>query len=197
MLINKCAICNLDPIWNGKPITFDLDHINGNHSDNRFNNLRILCPNCHRQTPTYAGKNTAYLTETDINERILISESKKKYCITCNIEIWGDKYCSNCYHTIGAKNMQWVDRPTIEQLLIDLEIDTYKNVGKKYGVSDNTIRKWIKSVDIELPNKLSRSKQKKVTPNNETQTINKIKPDISLLDTINIKPKLKLKQIKM
>lgn len=42
--------------WHGEPITLELDHINGNNSDHRLENLRILCPNCHSQTPTYANK---------------------------------------------------------------------------------------------------------------------------------------------
>jgi len=43
--------------WRGKPIPLELDHINGNSSDNNLENLRILCPNCHAQTSTYRGKN--------------------------------------------------------------------------------------------------------------------------------------------
>ena len=52
----SCEICKIDT-WMGKECPLHLDHINGIHSDNRLENLRILCPNCHAQTPTYAGKN--------------------------------------------------------------------------------------------------------------------------------------------
>jgi hypothetical protein len=51
-----CEICLLSS-WQGKPIPIELDHINGDHLDNRFENLRIICPNCHAQTSTYRGKN--------------------------------------------------------------------------------------------------------------------------------------------
>lgn len=53
----KCAICSLLPEWAGKPLVLQIDHINGQRHDNRLSNLRFLCPNCHTQTPTYAGRN--------------------------------------------------------------------------------------------------------------------------------------------
>ena len=53
-----CAECGLLPDWNGKELVLQLDHINGINNDNRLENLRFLCPNCHSQTSTYAGRNT-------------------------------------------------------------------------------------------------------------------------------------------
>lgn len=52
----KCSICNLE-MWNGIPITLELDHIDGNSENNTLKNTRIICPNCHSQTPTFKGKN--------------------------------------------------------------------------------------------------------------------------------------------
>jgi hypothetical protein len=52
----SCEICdNIE--WMGKPIPLHLDHIDGDHSNNLLGNLRVICPNCHAQTPTYCGKN--------------------------------------------------------------------------------------------------------------------------------------------
>lgn len=44
-----CEGCGLGPEWQGRSLTLDIDHINGEHNDNRPDNLRYLCPNCHRQ----------------------------------------------------------------------------------------------------------------------------------------------------
>ena len=56
MEIKRCEIC-LNSKWNNLPITLELDHIDGNHKNNLRENLRIICPNCHSQTPNYKGKN--------------------------------------------------------------------------------------------------------------------------------------------
>lgn len=53
---NKCELCGIVD-WLGKPVSFELDHINGIRSDHRLENLRIVCPNCHSQTETYRSKN--------------------------------------------------------------------------------------------------------------------------------------------
>jgi len=53
----KCAECNTEKTWNNKPITLEIDHVNGHSEDNRLENLRMLCPNCHSQTNTYRRKN--------------------------------------------------------------------------------------------------------------------------------------------
>lgn len=52
---HECEMCK-NSIWNGKLIPIELDHINGDHFDNALDNLRIICPNCHAQTDTHAGK---------------------------------------------------------------------------------------------------------------------------------------------
>lgn len=51
----ECAICKIID-WLGKPLTLELDHINGDPKDHRLENLRLLCLNCHSQTPTFRSR---------------------------------------------------------------------------------------------------------------------------------------------
>lgn len=53
---NRCNECTLTE-WNGKPLTMELDHIDGNRTNHKRKNLRMICPNCHAQTDTYRAKN--------------------------------------------------------------------------------------------------------------------------------------------
>ena len=73
----KCEDCGIKDTYNGKPISLQLDHKNGINNDNRVCNLRLLCPNCHSQTPTYAGKRLKRQLETDEQKKIRIEKSRK------------------------------------------------------------------------------------------------------------------------
>ncbi|MFD3999388.1 HNH endonuclease signature motif containing protein [Streptomyces rubiginosohelvolus] len=49
----QCEGCGTGPVWHGSPITLEIDHVNGDWSDDRAENLRLLCPNCHAVTNTW------------------------------------------------------------------------------------------------------------------------------------------------
>lgn len=57
ILPQTCASCGISNKWNGIPMNLHIDHVNGDRNDNRLDNLRRLCPNCHSQTDTYCGRN--------------------------------------------------------------------------------------------------------------------------------------------
>lgn len=53
----NCSLCGLEPVWQGRPLVHQVDHIDGNNKNHEISNLRLLCPNCHTQTDTYGAKN--------------------------------------------------------------------------------------------------------------------------------------------
>jgi len=86
-----CAICNINGYWNNKELKLQIDHINGIATDNRINNLRFLCPNCHSQTETFGTKNSATNKKNKIFEfplaelKLIIRSSKSFSEIVKNI----------------------------------------------------------------------------------------------------------------
>lgn len=56
-MAQQCEWCGITDTYDGRPIILHLDHINGNNTDHKVKNLRLLCPNCHSQTDTWCGRN--------------------------------------------------------------------------------------------------------------------------------------------
>lgn len=135
ILNNQCFECGQLPIWNNKPLVLELDHIDGDNTNNELSNLRILCGHCHSQTPTFRGRNSR--------------RAKKYYCNKCDKEITRASKSGLCVRCVKKtipteKHYRKVkNRPSREQLLKEVEETSYCSVGKKYGVSDTCIRKWI------------------------------------------------------
>ena len=125
-----CERCGLTE-WNGSPIVLQLHHKDGNPLNNNLSNLEILCPNCHSQTENYANKHR---------------NKKVNRCIICGKEINKTSvYCQKC----AAHVKQKVKMPDKEELLNKLKsLKSTVNVGRFYGVSDVTVRHWLKSYDI-------------------------------------------------
>lgn len=91
-----CQCCSCDGNWYGKQISLELDHINGNNKDNRIENLRWLCPNCHSATPTYCRKKDRVKKEP-ISEEQIINALKStsnihQALLYCNLSGYGDNY---------------------------------------------------------------------------------------------------------
>ena len=130
-----CEKCGQDEIWNNEKISLILDHINGDNTDNRLINLRILCPNCNATLPTHGGKNIKFKSK---------SERKKYYNKLSDIE----KEENIRKKTISQRK---VKRPPYKQLIQEISKLGYTGTGRKYGVSDNSIRKWKKYYENNTP----------------------------------------------
>ena len=147
LLSYECSKCHISE-WNNEKISLHLDHINGIRTDNRLENLRFLCPNCHSQTETYSGKNRGRYCEHLPNERN--KEKKQKVprkinnstCTDCGIAVERrSKRCRSCSSYVYSKpKIEW---PTLEELQQMVQDSSYVSVGKKLGVSDSAVRKHI------------------------------------------------------
>ncbi len=94
----KCAICGLEPFWNGQELTLTLDHINGINNDDRLENLRWVCPNCDRQLPTYGSKKLKKKILCKKCGKEISRESKSGLCLKCYWEENKSKtYTTNSY----------------------------------------------------------------------------------------------------
>lgn len=128
----KCANCPNEGIWNNIPLSLNLDHKNGINNDNQFENLRFLCPNCHSQTVTFSGK----------------KRKKYHFCEKCFGHTSGvSKICKNC---IERPLKFIVSKEELEDLVINQKI-TYRSLGKRFGVSDNAIKKRCQKLGIQVP----------------------------------------------
>ena len=116
-----CEMCGQDENWHGKKISLILDHINGVHNDNRIENLRIVCPNCNATLETHCGRNFNTKSKSIHIKSKGLSDKRKTF----------------------LENRRKANRPPFDVLQKEVIENGYSATGRKYGVSDNAIRKWI------------------------------------------------------
>lgn len=148
---HRCELCGQGELWRGKRIALILDHANGVRDDNRLENLRIVCPNCAATLETHCGRNI----RTTAGH--LGTVPQKRTCLRCGTSFLPkyrrQQYCSRAcgsrWDRRAARRLgnRKVDRPPHERLLREVETLGYLAVGRKYGVSDNAVRKWLRAYE--------------------------------------------------
>jgi hypothetical protein len=136
----RCELCGQGELWQGRPMSLIIDHVNGVGEDNRLEHLQIVCPNCAATLDTHCGR----------KNRILFEDRARLHC--------GDafrpryethRYCSQ---KCGVHNSSGhdprpaigkVERPPYDQLMAELAESNWSAVARTYGVSDNAVRKWV------------------------------------------------------
>jgi HNH endonuclease len=148
----RCEMCGQGNMWGGRPISLILDHINGVSNDNRLENLRIVCPNCNATLDTHCGRNLPrQRTCPGCNQLFVPHTMQHRYC---SQRCWG-AVAANLYRGSVHPATRKVERPSYEQLLTDVQSMSFLAIGRKYGVSDNAVRKWIRSYEYQAERKRS------------------------------------------
>lgn len=141
-----CELCGQGELWQGRPMGLILDHINGVRDDHRLENLRIVCPNCAVTLDTHCGRR---------NRR-----DEERICARCSATFHpkrrAQRFCSAACGTRYPRRkgtpkpaLRRVKRPPHDQLVREIAESGYSAVGRKYGVSDNAIRKWVRQYERE------------------------------------------------
>jgi hypothetical protein len=141
-----CELCGQGEQWHGRHMALILDHINGVADDNRLENLQIVCPNCAATLDTHCGR----------ANRLPVED---RTCLRCGAEFQPrsarQRYCSR------ECGMRWVRagraipgarrvaRPPYEELVAEVAASGWSAVGRRYGVSDNAVRKWVRAYERE------------------------------------------------
>jgi hypothetical protein len=133
-----CELCGQGEEWRGRRMSLILDHINGRATDNRLDNLRIVCPNCNATLETHCGRNKPRRARR-VCERCAVS-----YLPSSSTQRFCSRRCAALRTTVRR-----VERPPYAQLLAEIAATSYCAVGRKYGVSDNAIRKWVREYERE------------------------------------------------
>jgi hypothetical protein len=139
-----CEMCGQSEIWQERRMALILDHINGVADDHRLESLRIVCPNCAATLDTHCGRQNR------------LGRSPRG-CLHCGREFLpgyhSQRYCSRVCgvrcrgYGRAQPGRRKVVRPPYEQLTSEVRAHGFARTGRRYGVSDNAVRKWIRQYE--------------------------------------------------
>ena len=130
----KCVLCGNVGEHLGKPLLLQMDHINGNRNDNRFENLRLLCPNCHSQTETFGNKSSQPKFVKKRYTKVKPTPREKKG---------------------RPKKINW---PEIDILYTMAEENGYEHTGRVLNVTGASVKKHLRKHNRSLPPFFTQSK---------------------------------------
>jgi ribosomal protein L40E len=139
----ECELCGQGEEWRGNHMSLILDHVNGVADDNRLENLRIACPNCAATFDTHCGRQNQW----------------ERDCVRCGATFRPKATTQrHCSHACGLRASSGhgprparrkVARPPFARLQREIHALGWSAVGRRYGVSDNAVRKWVRQYERE------------------------------------------------
>ncbi len=165
-----CERCPIGHIHQGGILRLELHHKNGSSNDNRIENLEVLCPNCHSQIEIDSRDQGTQRLEawvqnlrtfpgwSELTDGVVAKPTSKKptskpkksrqsrleQCKVCGKALGPKqaKYCSlECSHT---PQRRLTSRPTLQEIIQAVQETSWRQAGKRWGVSDNCVRKWVR-----------------------------------------------------
>lgn len=144
----KCEKCGNEGIWENEELILEIHHINGDHYDNRLENLQILCPNCHSQTENYRNRAK--------RKRNIEAKQRKTYMCKCeycgklfNGKKESNRFCCREHYNLFLEKNQ--NKPIISKELLQKEMNistTISDLANKLHTSRPTIRKYLKEYNL-------------------------------------------------
>lgn len=152
---NECELCHIS----GEDVPLELHHINGDHYDNRLENLQILCPNCHSKTPNYRNRNGENTTEA---RRLEVKRNHTAICENCGKEFYSERLdkkrrfcCRECYNEFLSKGNILNTFPEgyvpITRDMLEEQITKCSDIttlGNLLGVSRTTARNYLEKYNL-------------------------------------------------
>ncbi len=143
---NKCECCGIS----GEEINLELHHINGNHYDNRIENLQILCPNCHSKTPNFRNRNGSNTSEAI---RLEIKKNHLTICEYCGKEFYSPRLdkiqrfcCREHYEAFMKKQRNNITKEKLVELCN--KYNNISQIAEELNSTRPTIRKYLIEYDL-------------------------------------------------